>query len=220
MPSLWISRETACVSHTRAGARRTGRRSRHRRRIRFLGSRAPAAGVDMSGSAVQPAFHPPASTSATRGRVLAFKRHLRAEVSHGNGAYLFSERGVIAMRGARIESLAPLLDGTWELADVLGARPDGMAPEEVAALVAQLVEAGLVTVREAAGPEADERELAYWDACGIDAGGVAPRGTVRLVAVGEDVDTRPVEQALTGAALDVAGGTGEADLSVVLCTDY
>jgi ribosomal protein S12 methylthiotransferase accessory factor len=175
----------------------------------------------MSGSAVEPAFHP--STSHARGRVLGFKRHLRAEVSNGNGAYLFSERGVIAMRGARIESLAPLLDGTWELADVLGARPDGMAPEEVAALVAQLVEAGLVAVREAAGPGADERELAYWDACGIDAGEVAAgdtRGSVRLIAVGEDVDTRPVEQALAGAALDVVGGTGEPDLSVVLCTDY
>ena len=102
--------------------------------------------------------------------MLAFKRHLRAEVCAGKGAYLFSEQGVIAMRGARIESLAPLLDGTRELGEVLRARPDGMAPEEVAALVAQLLNAGLVSVRPAPEPAADERELAYWDACGIDAG--------------------------------------------------
>ncbi|MFI5588030.1 TOMM precursor leader peptide-binding protein [Amycolatopsis sp. NPDC051758] len=182
----------------------------------------------MSGSAVQPAplparaeAPPPAGTP-----VLAFKRHLRAEVSAGKGAYLFSEQGVIAMRGARIESLAPLLDGTRELGEVLRARPDGMAPEEVAALVAQLLNAGLVSVRPAPEPAVDERELAYWDACGIDAASVTSRATrpgVRLISVGEEVDTGPIERALADAALEVAPpGTApdEADLSIVLCTDY
>jgi ribosomal protein S12 methylthiotransferase accessory factor len=155
---------------------------------------------------------------------LAFKRHLRAEVSEGRGAYLFSERGVIAVRGAHIESLAALLDGTHDLDGLLRARPEGMAPEQVTGLLAQLVDAGLVTVR---GPEEctfDERALAYWDACGIDAGAVAARqkpGRVRLVAVGDDVNTAQVERALADAALDVVGGgPGAADLSVVLCNDY
>ena len=57
----------------------------------------------MSGSAVQPA--PPRSRVAPQpaagAPVLAFKRHLRAEIRAGKGAYLFSEQGVIAMRGAR-----------------------------------------------------------------------------------------------------------------------
>jgi ribosomal protein S12 methylthiotransferase accessory factor len=158
--------------------------------------------------------------------VLAFKRHLRAEVHAGKGAYLFSEQGVIAMRGARIESLAPLLDGTRELGEVLRARPAGMAPEEVAAILAQLMDAGLVSVRPAPAPAVDERELAYWDACGVDAASITSRVTrpgVRLVAVGEDVETGSVERALADAGLEVApAGTAAdaADLSIVLCTDY
>ncbi|MEU5262373.1 TOMM precursor leader peptide-binding protein [Amycolatopsis sp. NPDC021455] len=179
----------------------------------------------MSGSAVRPVPGPacPGEALAAGTRVLAFKRHLRAEVSDGNGAYLFSERGVIAMRGARIESLAPLLDGTRELAEVLRARPAGMTPEEVAAIVAQLVEEGLVSVRPVLGPAVDERELAYWDACGIDAARMTSRARpgIRLLAVGDDVDTGPVERALTDATPAVEpAATGDADLSIVLCNDY
>lgn len=178
----------------------------------------------MSGSAVQPTPQRSRSTMtpAAGTSVLAFKRHLRAEVHAGKGAYLFSEQGVIAMRGARIESLAPLLDGTRELAEVLRARPAGMAPEEVAAILAQLMEAGLVSVRPAPEPADDERELAYWDACGIDTASVTSRVTrpgVRLVAVGEDLDTGVFERALADAGLEVAPA-GTADLSIVLCTDY
>ncbi|MFJ7219541.1 TOMM precursor leader peptide-binding protein [Amycolatopsis sp. NPDC098790] len=177
---------------------------------------------------VQPASYsasPRSAPPSPGARILAFKHHLRAESRAGKGAYLFSEQGVIALRGARIESLAPLLDGTRGLAEVLQARPDGMAPEEVAALLAQLVDAGLVSVGTAPAPSADRRALAYWDACGIDAGAVASRptlGTVELLSVGDDVGTGPVEDALAGAALDVRpGGTpGRADLGVVLCADY
>ncbi|WP_410672068.1 TOMM precursor leader peptide-binding protein [Amycolatopsis sp. cmx-4-68] len=161
-----------------------------------------------------------AGTAGAAGRALGFKRHLRAEVRAGKGAYLFSEQGVIAMRGAHIESLAERLDGTRELADLLRDPPGGMAPEQVTALLAQLVDAGLVTLR-GAEPPTDERALAYWDACGLDADRVAV-GTVRLIAVGDDVDTGPVERALADSGLDVVAarsGTA-ADLSVVLCADY
>ncbi|MEU0793614.1 TOMM precursor leader peptide-binding protein [Amycolatopsis sp. NPDC005961] len=157
----------------------------------------------------------------------AFRRHLRAEVRAGKGAYLFSEQGVIAMRGAKIESLAALLDGTHDLERLLRGRPGGMAPEEVAALLAQLVDAGLVTLRSRpAEPRAgDERALAYWDACGVDADIVAARqGTVQLIAVGDTadgVDRGAVERALAGAGLEVVHpDAGPADLTVVLCADY
>lgn len=156
----------------------------------------------------------------------AFRRHLRAEVRAGKGAYLFSEQGVIAMRGAKIESLAALLDGTHDLERLLRGRPGGMAPEEVAALLTQLVDAGLVTLRSrtAETRPGDERALAYWDACGVDADVVAARrGTVRLTAVGDSadgVDPGTVERALAGAGLGVRTDAGPADLSVVLCADY
>jgi bacteriocin biosynthesis cyclodehydratase domain-containing protein len=160
------------------------------------------------------------AAAGTAGRALGFKRHLRAEVRAGKGAYLFSEQGVIAMRGPHIESLAERLDGTRELAELLRDPPGGMAPEQVTALLVQLVDAGLVTLREPE-PPVDERALAYWDACGLDADRVAA-GTVRLVAVGDDVDTEQVERALADAGLDVVAGRAgsPADLSVVLCADY
>lgn len=155
----------------------------------------------------------------------AFKRHLRVEVSPGKGAYLFSEQGVIAMRGEHIEALVALLDGTHDLEDLLAARPEGMAPEQVTGLLAQLADAGLVTLREPEEVQVDERALAYWDACGIDAGAVVSRerpATVRLLGIGDDVDTSQVELALLGASLDVVGrgGVSAADLTVVLCDDY
>ncbi|WP_103352555.1 TOMM precursor leader peptide-binding protein [Amycolatopsis sp. CA-128772] len=163
----------------------------------------------------------PAATPAP-----AFRRHLRAEVREGKGAYLFSEQGVIAMRGAKIESLAALLDGTHDLERLLRGRPGGMAPEEVAALLTQLVDAGLVTLRSrpAEPRPGDEGVLAYWDACGVDADLAAARqGTVQLIAVGDDadgVDPGAVERALAGAGLGVRTDGGPAELSVVLCADY
>lgn len=102
-----------------------------------------------------------------------------------------------------------------------------MAPEEVAALLTQLVDAGLVTLRKPAGVTrpGDERALAYWDACGIDADVVAARpGTAALIAVGDSAagtDPGAVERALADAGIEVLpADAGVADLSIVLCADY
>ncbi len=160
-------------------------------------------------------------TEGGEGRALAFRRHLRAEVRVGQGAYLFSEQGVIALKGSHIESLAAALDGSRAIEDLVRERPGGMALDQLAAVLGQLVDAGLVTIREPGARVADERALAYWDACGIDGVAVAERGrtaTVRLLTVGDDVDPGPVERALADAQLSVT--SGPADVSVVLCADY
>lgn len=157
--------------------------------------------------------------------VIGFKRHLRAEIQEGVGAFLFSERGVTALRGARVESVAALLDGTTELATVLDARPAGLEREEVVRLIEQLVEAGLVDVREPAELQADERALAFWDACGV--GSTADRsgsGALGLYSVGA-TGPASVQAALeaAGFAVTVTGTPAPApgaDLSVVLCHDY
>ncbi|MEC3975185.1 TOMM precursor leader peptide-binding protein [Amycolatopsis sp. H20-H5] len=159
-------------------------------------------------------------TEGGSARFLDFKRHLRAEINDGDGAYLFSERGVIAMRGAQIAALAALLDGTHDLAGVLRARPAGMSEEQIAGLLAQLVEADLVTLRTAEDAGADERELAYWDACGVDTVAARERTSrVQVVAVGEGTETAQVERALRDAGLEI-GDDDSADLTVVLCDDY
>ncbi|HEU5475370.1 MAG TPA: TOMM precursor leader peptide-binding protein [Actinophytocola sp.] len=162
-------------------------------------------------------------------QLVGFKRHLRAEVAAGAGAYLFSEDGVTMLKGSRIETLATLLDGTRNLAAVLDALSNDMAPHQVAALIAQLAEAGLVVLRAPAAAQTDESTLAYWDASGVDAAAAVSgtaTGTLRLLTVG-DVDATAALTALRSARLTVVSdlpdadpGPGQADLSVVLCDDY
>jgi ribosomal protein S12 methylthiotransferase accessory factor len=164
-------------------------------------------------------------TRAVTGRCPGFKHHFRAAVREGEGAFLFSDRGVIALRGAQIASLAALLDGKRDMADLLRARPGGMGAKQVAGLVDQLVAADLVALREAGDAPAgvDAPELAYWDGCGVDGAAVAARGlgAVGLVAAG--VDTDRVESALRQAGIGVVPGAVPApgtELTVVLCDDY
>jgi bacteriocin biosynthesis cyclodehydratase domain-containing protein len=166
------------------------------------------------------------STGATTTQLVGFKRHLRAEVRTGAGAYLFSEHGVTVLKGAHIEALAKLLDGTRDLATLLGAVPAGMAPEQVLALISRLAEAGLVTARSPQTSTIDDSTVAYWEAAGIDAAAAVAgftAKTVRLVTVGE-VDTLGALGALRSAGLSVTSGAdltvAGADLSVVLCDDY
>jgi ribosomal protein S12 methylthiotransferase accessory factor len=169
------------------------------------------------------------STGAvTAQQLVGFKRHLRAEVLTGAGAYLFSEHGVTVLKGAHIEALAKLLDGTRDLETLLGAMPAGMAPGQVGALLARLAEAGLVTARSPQTSTIDDSTVAYWEAAEIDAATAVTsttNTTVRLFTVG-DVDTAGALTALRSAGLTVAHTVdgdltlAGADLSVVLCDDY
>jgi hypothetical protein len=73
--------------------------------------------------------------------VVGFKRHLRVEVIKGEAVYLFSERGVTALKGSDAETLAPLLDSTRDLETLLRDVPSGVAPEQVGRFIARLDEA-------------------------------------------------------------------------------
>jgi bacteriocin biosynthesis cyclodehydratase domain-containing protein len=149
---------------------------------------------------------------------VGFKRHLRAEVKALDSAFLFSERGVIAIRGAEIAAIAPLLDGTRDFAGLVQARPVGMGAGRVAAVLAELADADLVAIREpAAESEPDDRALAFWDQCGVAWPPVKP-ATVQVIAL--DTEREPVENALRDAGLTVTDSEHDAALSVVLCNDY
>lgn len=154
-------------------------------------------------------------------QVVGFKRHLRAEVREGVGAFLFSELGVTAMRGAHIESVAEMLESTPELSQLLGSRPAGLEPDRVASVLDQLYAAGLVTVRSASEVDADARSLAFWDACGV----MPAHARVGLLSVGSCCDLAATRTALEQAELTVANSPGTTPsagtaLSVVLCEDY
>lgn len=155
--------------------------------------------------------------------LVGFKRHLRAEVSAGEGTYLFAENGVTVLKGANVEALAALLDGTRDIATLLGAMPGGMAPEQVAGLIRRLAEAGLVALRPPVAHPVDEHTLAYWEAIGVDSAAAVAGTTgqtLRLITVG-DVDVQPALAAVRAAGLNVAAEQEPAAaLSVVLCDDY
>ncbi len=157
--------------------------------------------------------------------LIGLKRHLHVEISDGNGAYLFSERGVTVLRGQGIEPIISLLDGTRSMADLLRAAPHGVAPEQVASLIRQLLTAGLATVGTSGERGMDERALAYWDACGVPVRRERTTSAVAAVSVATAVTTDAVADALAAAGLAVAAQARPSarptgDLTVVVCDDY
>ena len=153
-------------------------------------------------------------TGAVQQHLVGFRRHLRLETVAGEATYLFSENGVTAVQAERLERLAPLLDGTRDVAALLRAEPDA------GELVRQLAQAGLLCVTPADTGH-DPATLAYWDAAGLDgpvAADAVTGATVHLEQVG-DADDSHVRAALAAAGLSLAGA-GPAGLSVVVCSDY
>ncbi|SDJ49934.1 ribosomal protein S12 methylthiotransferase accessory factor [Actinokineospora alba] len=161
------------------------------------------------------------TTDGAKGPLVAFKRHLRAEIAAGEGVYLFSEDGVTVLKGSAIESVVSLMDGTRDLPGVLGELPDDVSPEQAGGVLTSLARAGLVTfrpVREGANPST----LAYWDAAGLDAPtafGATTTATVGLRVVG-GIDADVATTALRAAGLTVADDADRATVGVVLCDDY
>ncbi|MGW6913942.1 TOMM precursor leader peptide-binding protein [Kitasatospora sp. NPDC054939] len=155
------------------------------------------------------------------GLLVGFKAHLHLAVVPGEGAFLVSERGVTALRGTHAELLAPLLDGTRSIAEVIRAAAPALTADEALDSLRRLAAAGLLGARAAdRQPAADRAARAYWDLSGLDSDGAARRLTsssVRIVNLSEQ-DHAPLAAACaaSGLTVDDAG----ADLSLVLCDDY
>ncbi|MEU9132503.1 TOMM precursor leader peptide-binding protein [Kitasatospora sp. NPDC048540] len=162
---------------------------------------------------------------ATAGpQVLAFRRHLRAEVVAGEGAYLISERGTTRLRGPHVEAVAPLLDGTRDLPSLLREAQGLASAAEIGELLGSLSAAGLVCYRPADQPGRDPRAEAFWELAGLDGTSSSARvgaGRVRILTVGQD-DEAAVRPAFEAAGLRCVGpgGPGAAELTVVVCDDY
>ncbi len=152
---------------------------------------------------------------------IGFKRHLQPQVVAGEAVYLIGESGVTAVQGTHVEMLAPLLDGTRDLAGLLRDLPADLTEDKVARMLTRLAAAGLIGRRGTEGGSATpEASLAYWDAAGLDpADVVATTATslVSAVAIG-DIDRDALAQALHRNGLTVTSGSG--DLTVVACADY
>jgi ribosomal protein S12 methylthiotransferase accessory factor len=173
------------------------------------------------------------TSSKESGLRIGFKRHLRAHVVAGEAVYLLSERDATSVAGAHVEALAPLLDGTRDLAELCRDIPEGLTLAEAGSIVTRLVDAGLVTLREPVD-DVDPPSLAYWEAAGLEPSGVVH--TLRHTAVstiflpaddgaGDGIDAAGATAALRSAGLTTVPATpdhlsDDAVLSVVLCEDY
>nr|WP_246422497.1 TOMM precursor leader peptide-binding protein [Nocardiopsis mwathae] len=158
---------------------------------------------------------------------------MRVDVVEDDAVYVFSERGVTALQGPYMEALAPLLDGTRDLAGLVEEAPAGLAPERVAAMVSRLAAVGLLTVRAPGAPATPTPAAAYWEAAGLDPAtsldsGAAPG--LHLLTIG-DIEGDAALAALRQAGLTVAAHTVHAPgdypdlapaaaMSIVLCPDY
>lgn len=160
---------------------------------------------------------------------VGFKRHLRAHVVAGEAVYLLSERGATSIAGEHVEALAPLLDGTRDLAGLCRDIPDDLPLAEAGSTVMRLVDAGLVSLRvPLESPlETDQASLAYWEAAELDpeSAQCGVRAARVQVMTAGDVDADAAVAALRAAGLTAEHGPAdslpvEGDLSVVLCADY
>ncbi|WP_432108252.1 TOMM precursor leader peptide-binding protein [Streptomyces sp. AA1529] len=160
-----------------------------------------------------------------------FRKHLRPAVVPGDATYLVSEQGVTAVEGAAMAALAPLLDGSRDLAQLARETRGVLSPGQLGSILGQLARADLVAdFAPADGPAADcpghsDATSAFWESAGLDgtrADAELSAGRVRLLTVGADEDRRAARDAFRAAGIAPAR-PGESDahtLTVVLCEDY
>ncbi|MZD07810.1 TOMM precursor leader peptide-binding protein [Streptomyces sp. SID5785] len=142
---------------------------------------------------------------------------------------MWSDTDVTTVRGAGVETLVPLLDGSRTLSQLLQEAASAMPVTEAGHLVRRLAEANLVGYRpegrraEDAGDEGRSAE-AYWDRAGLE-GTTAERlvrsTPVELVVVG-DLDPDEAYAVCRAAGFTVVSAPERADagLALVLCEDY
>ncbi|PWI45350.1 TOMM precursor leader peptide-binding protein [Streptomyces sp. ICBB 8177] len=157
--------------------------------------------------------------------LLGFRPHLRVEQVPGEAVYVLSDQRVTALHGEQIARLAPLLDGTRCLQEVIADASGVLSAQQIARLIARLTEAGLVSARPNASLACEAAaEHAYWEAAGLDgtdATTARATSSVHAMSVGGTALTS-LQQSLAAAGLRTPPPrlADNADLTVVLCDDY
>lgn len=136
--------------------------------------------------------------------------------------YVLADQQVTVLYGSDIAAVAPLLDGTRDIPELLNDPPPGMTPEQVAAVLRVLADADLVAPQPPVPDNADPTAAVYWASAGLDGpdrDGADPAGRVTVIPAGE-IHTSAVINALREAGLTIAPAGTDADLTIALCTDY
>ncbi|MFE0762108.1 TOMM precursor leader peptide-binding protein [Streptomyces smyrnaeus] len=170
---------------------------------------------------------------------LGFRKNLRPAVVPGDATYLVSEQGVTAVEGTEVAALAPLLDGSRDLAALARETRGLLSPGRLGSILGQLTQANLVaSFAPPAGPPAGQEvgrgtglqlgpsdaTAAFWESAGLDgtqADAGLSAGRVRLLAVGGE-EPSAARNAFRAAGIGLAEPEeeGEHTLTVVLCEDY
>ncbi|GAA5061787.1 ribosomal protein S12 methylthiotransferase accessory factor [Thermocatellispora tengchongensis] len=162
-------------------------------------------------------------TATPRAPRIGFKSHLRPQIVPGEAVYLVSAGGTTALSGRSAHVLAPLLDGSRDLAQVCEQASRHMTPAQIEQALDRLARANLIGYRAEERP-ADAAAEAYWDLAGLDGSRAPARlagAAVRVLALG-GADIGAVLAACRAAGLD-AEPEAEAEpggLVLVVCDDY
>ncbi|WP_295622953.1 TOMM precursor leader peptide-binding protein [uncultured Lamprocystis sp.] len=146
-----------------------------------------------------------------------FKPHLTPAVIPGEGVLLLSEDGARALHGRLYERLAPLLDGTRDPDDLVGALAAEFEAAHVYYALMLLEKNGHL---QEAAPAIPAAVAAFWSGLGLSATAALAalaEQTVQLHEVGE-VDAAPLHVALD--RLGIRRVEREATLDLVLTDDY
>ncbi|HYH80888.1 MAG TPA: TOMM precursor leader peptide-binding protein, partial [Longimicrobium sp.] len=146
------------------------------------------------------------------------RAHFRAEVMDERHVLLLAENGHHLLTGEVYARLAPLLDGTRSVPELVRAARGDTTPAEVYYAVDRLSAGGYL--REAAPAVAPDGQ-AFWDALGADPAAAAARlqGATATVSELGSPHGAAVRGALQALGVRVRA-RGAADLSVVLVDDY
>ncbi len=159
------------------------------------------------------------------GMLVEFKSHVRPKVVPAEAVYLVSGNELVtALSGPSIERLAPLLDGSRTVGQVIREMSPHLTADGVRRMLRRLHQADLVRFvapRSAGQPR--DAALGYWDLAGLDALAAVTavaRAAVRIVAVG-GADAEPVAAAVRESGLVMAGQASQpGEFTIVVCGDY
>lgn len=144
--------------------------------------------------------------------LIGFKRHLRVETGADGTVYLISARGSTALSGEDVKVLAPFLDGTHTLPEIVTKTSPALTSGQVGSMIGRLAACDLVGRHE----PADEPETAaFWDLAGATPPASA---TVAVIALA-GLDPLPMIEACASAGLEVRAAA-VADVVLVCCEDY